>query len=241
MRVEHTDQIKLLRLQEADLRISRLGHQMASNPLHSKLQELAGRADDLRRSVVAQKVDLADRQRHIDNVEGEVSKVEQRRRVQQERLDSGKVGIRDMSAVEHEIKKIVERKEQLELEVLELQEELEKREAFLEKTEAAALALAQDEAQTREQLVAEAGVPAAELEEAQAEAEMLRRSLPEAVIDEYDHFRQRTGVLAVLRFEDGRLVNAPIELTMEELGSLVRAPEDELWESEDWGYLVVRV
>ena len=45
----------------------------------------------------------------------------------------------------------------------------------------------------------------------------------------------------VLRFEEGRLVNAPLELNHAELAALTRAPKDELWEAEDSGYLVVRV
>ena len=170
-----------------------------------------------------------------------MAKVEQRRVVQQQRLDSGKVGIRDMSAVEHEIKKIRERREQLEMEVLELQEDYEKHEEFLAKTKAAVSALAEDEARTREQLAADIAEPAAELAAAEEAATALRAQLPAAVLDEYDHLRGRLGVLVVLRFEEGRLVNAPLELNHAELAALTRAPKDELWEAEDSGYLVVRV
>ena len=159
MKVTHADQLTLLELQETDLQISRLGHRIQSNPLHEKLRELTGRAGDLHRSVIAQSANLGDRQRKIADVEAEVAKVEQRRVVQQQRLDSGKVGIRDMSAVEHEIKKIRDRREQLEMEVLELQEDYEKHEEFLAKTEAAVSALAEDEARTREQLAADIAEP----------------------------------------------------------------------------------
>ncbi|WP_187995180.1 hypothetical protein [Schaalia sp. JY-X159] len=241
MKVTHEDQLTLLELQETDLQISRLGHRIQSNPLHEKLRELTGRAGDLHRSVIAQSANLGDRQRKIDDVETEVAKVEQRRLVQQQRLDSGKVGIRDMSAVEHEIKKIVERRDQLELEVLELQEDYEKHEEFLAKTEAAVRALGEDEAKTRDQLAVDLAEPAAELALAEAKATGLRALLPDSVLDEYDHLRGRLGVLVVLRFEEGRLVNAPLELSHAELAALIRAPKDELWEAEDSGYLVVRV
>ncbi len=241
MKVTHEDQLTLLELQETDLQISRLGHRIQSNPLHEKLRELTGRAGDLHRSVIAQSANLGDRQRKIDDVETEVAKVEQRRLVQQQRLDSGKVGIRDMSAVEHEIKKIVERRDQLELEVLELQEDYEKHEEFLAKTEAAVRALGEDEAKTRDQLAVDLAEPAAELALAEAKATGLRALLPDSVLDEYDHLRGRLGVLVVLRFEEGRLVNAPLELNHAELAALIRAPKDELWEAEDSGYLVVRV
>ena len=82
---------------------------------------------------------------------------------------------------------------------------------------------------------------AAELAAAEETATALRAQLPAAVLDEYDHLRGRLGVLVVLRFEEGRLVNAPLELNHAELAALTRAPKDELWEAEDSGYLVVRV
>lgn len=241
MKATRTDQRTLLELQETDLLVSRLRHLLDSNPLRAKLDELEGRAEDLRRSAIAQRADLVDRQRRITAVEDEVQKVRARAEVQQGRLDSGKIGIRDMSAVEHEIKKIRERKEELEMQALELQEELEERQRFLIQTEQAQKALSDDEAATRDEIAVAAQGPADELAEAELLAAQLRDQLPVDLVDEYDELRSRLGPLAILRFEDGALINAPIELSMEEMASLRRADSETLWESDDWGYAVVRV
>lgn len=241
MRAKHADQLALLELQETDLLISRLRHKIDSDPLRAKLAELEGRAEDLRRSAIAQRADLVDRQRRITEVEDEVAQVRSRAQVQQDRLDSGKIGIRDMSAVEHEIKKIRERQEELEMQSLELQEELEQHQRFLAQTEEAQQALASDEAATRDQIATTSEQPIAELGTAEHLRAQLREELPADLVAEYDDLRSRVGPLAVLRFEEGRLVNAPIELNMEELGALRREDPDTLWISQDWGYAVVRV
>lgn len=241
MRLPKAEQAKLLQLQEAELQALRLKHQIETDPLKEKLKELSGRAEDLRRSVIAQKVDLEERRRKIAEAEVEVDKVEARRRVQQERLDSGKLPLRDMNPVEHEIRKIVERKEQLELQVMELEEDYETRQRFLADTEKQAQALAADNQRTQDQLAVQLSAPTEKLGVQEELVRELRDALPGHVLDEYDHQKGRLGAVAVLRFEDGRLVDAPVELSAEELSALRRAPEDELWESEETGYLIVRV
>ncbi len=241
MKLSKDDQQKLLALQDADLRATRLRHRIESDPMHQKLSELQGRAADLRRSALAQQADLGALARKMTALEDEIQKVEDRRALQQGRLDSGKIMIRDMNAVEHEIARIIERKEQLELDLMELEDEQEKRVQFLAKTKAAEQALVVDEGVAREKMAADMKEPAAELEFAETTAATLREELPTSVLDEYDHLRSRMGALVVLRFQDGALRDAPCELTMDERSQLLRAPEDELFESEDTGYLIVRV
>lgn len=241
MKLSRDDQQKLLALQDADLQATRLRHRMESDPMHQKLSELKGRAADLRRSALAQQAELGTLARKMTTLEDDIQKVEDRRALQQGRLDSGKIMLRDMNAVEHEIARIVERKEQLELELMELEDEQEKRVQFLAKTRVAEEALVADEGVAQEKLAVDMKEPAAQLEFAEQTAAALRSELPAAVLDEYDHLRSRMGALVVLRFQDGALRDAPCDLTMDERAQLLRAPEDELFESDDTGYLIVRV
>lgn len=241
MKLSKEQQQNLLALQDADLQASRLRHRLEADPLHQKLSELAGRSADLRRSMLTQQADLGALARKMTALEDEIQKVEDRRALQQGRLDSGKIMPRDMRAVEHEISKIVERKEQLEMELMELEDEQEKRVRFLANTENSEKALVADEAKTREQMADGMKEPADQLEFAEQTASGLREGLPASVLEEYDHLRSRMGALVVLRFEDGALRDAPCELPLDERAQLLRAPEDELFESEDTGYLIVRV
>lgn len=241
MKLSKEHQQNLLALQDADLQISRLQHRMEADPLHQKLSELAGRAADLRRSSLTQQSDLGALARRMTALEDDIQKVEDRRALQQGRLDSGKILLRDMSAVEHEITKIVERKEQLEMQLMELEDEQAKRIRFLADTKTAEEALVADEAKTRGQMADGMKEPTDQLEFAEQTAQALREGLPSSALEEYDHLRSRMGTLVVLRFQDGALRDAPCELPLDERAQLVRAPDDELFESEDTGYLIVRV
>ncbi len=241
MKATPADQANLVELQEVDLAIIRLGHKMKTHDLHQKVEELEGRIADLRRSVLAQTVDLSDQELKTRDLEKQVDQVKSRAALQQERLDSGKVPLRDMSAVEHEISRVVERQTELEDELLDHMGQVEKKESFLEKTKVALGAQEQDLKETRAQLAEALTEPQGQVEEFEKRREELRQQLPATVLDEYDHLRSRMGPLVVLKLKDGNLVDAPVSLTEHEIGRIGRAPEDELWYSEETGYLVVRV
>lgn len=241
MKVTPSDQLDLLELQNSDLRLSQLQHAIETHALRIKLEELGGRAADLSRSIITQETDLEDRRRRIKDLEKQISEVVARQKLQQERLDTGKVPMRDMSAVEHEIRQIVARKDDLEYELLEAQEALEKREEFLVETLQARQAIEADEEKTEKELEEALVEPNAELETLRARRLELRDSLPEAVLDEYDYYRSRMGELVVLAYEGGMLKDAPMGLSGAEESALRSSPEDVLWQSEESDYFVVRL
>lgn len=240
MKASVQDQKALLELQETDLVISRLHHQIDAHPLREKLAELAGRADDLKRSAIGQKVELSDLQRSMTGLEDRIAKTEARRKLQQDRLESGKVGVRDMRAVEAEIARITAHRDDLEGELLEQMADYEQREKFLAKTEDTSVALAEDDKKTKQQMEDALAEQVAELTKAQEKSERLRGSISASVLEEYDHLQGRIGTLVVLTLEDGRLVNAPVTLSGTEVASIEKLPVDQIWFSDETGYLIVR-
>lgn len=241
MRATPNEQKELLALQRVDLSLSRLAHQVQTHPLREKLFELEERIKDLNRSVLAQDADLAARRRVIKDLEKQQGEVVRRRDLQQRRLDKGQVPMRDMNAVEHEIKRIVERKDELDYSILEESEELEEREGFLEKTVAAKQALEVDRDETTVELEQALVEPNGQIDAANEERNELRETISDALLDEYDYYRTRMGALVVVGYKDGRLLDAPESLTGAEESALRSAPEDELWQSEESGYMVVRL
>lgn len=241
MKVTPSDQRDLLELQAADLQISRLLHQIETHVLRDKLDQLKGRSADLSRSIIAQETDIADRGRRIKDLEKQIHEVTSRRDLQQGRLDTGKVPIRDMSAVEQEIRQIVRRKDNLDYELLEAEEALEERQRLLVETLGARQAMESDEEATQKELEKALVEPSEQLEEQRAKREGLRESLPEKVLEEYDYYRSRMGELVVLAYEGGVLKNAPMGLTGAEESALNSAPEDTLWQSEETDYFIVRL
>ena len=241
MKASPKEQQQLLELQQADLKLGRLSHAMKTHPLRAKLAELEGRAADLERFVVGQTTVLQDAGAKASALEEQIGRVRARKDLQQDRLESGKVGVRDMSAVEHEILQIGARQDQLEGELLGLMEAIEAAEQRVADAKAQVEALRQDESQTLAQLESELQEPIAEREATAARIAELRDALPDEVTREYDRLRERQGPVAVLQLREGSLVNSPVSLAREELDQAAVAPEDELWISEETGFLVVRV
>lgn len=240
MKATTKQQRQLLDLQQADLKVSRLQHQMAKHPVREKLAELKGRAEDLQRYAVGLGAEIDDRRRELASVEDEIAKVRTRREVQQERLDSGKVGIRDMSAVEHEIERIQVRQDELEGVLLQQMEELEACETRLAEAQAQTTVLAEDEAATIAALDEALAEPKAEVEKIAAVRAELRAELPEQIVAEYDRLRERQGPVVVLHLEDRMLVNSPVMVAADQLDQATEAPADELWEDQETGYLIAR-
>ncbi|WRS29868.1 hypothetical protein U6G28_10170 [Actinomycetaceae bacterium MB13-C1-2] len=240
MRASAIQQATLLELQQLDLKTARLSHQMAIHPTREKLAELRGRAEDLERFTIGLGAQIEDQQRELSKLEGEIEKVKTRGAVQQERLDSGKVGIRDMGAVEHEIGRIRDRQNELEGILLEQMEKVEEAENKLSDAKAQIEVLVQDEQRTRNQLEDELLAPKSELTGLVSKREQLIAELPDQVVEEYERLRERLGPVVVLRLEEGMLINSPVSVSQEELDSASVAPADELWFSEETGYLIAR-
>ncbi len=240
MKATPEQQAELLELQKSDLRTLRLSHLEKTHPLGKKLAELSGRAQDLQRYTVALSTQLSDQQSTADRLEGQLQLVRDRGKVQQDRLDSGKVGIRDMSAVEHEILKIKERESQLEGELLLQMEAIEKGEKDLADAKRQIVALEDDEAATKAELAQSLEEPTAEREQLEVKIAQLRDSLPSELVEEYDRLKERQGPVVILQLKDGVLVNSPVHLTADELDRAAATPADEIFVSDESGLFIVR-
>lgn len=234
------EQKQLLDLQKVDLAIARIRYQERNHPAFVTLEALKGRQEDLRKAIVAARADLDGYQRQIEQVEGEVTKVRARRVLQQSRLDEGKVPLRDMSAMEHEIASIDQRIDRLEGEVLELMEIAEKLQSGIEASESNALGIAADEAKAQAQIDADLAVSSAKRTELEGDREVVRSRLPEAVLGLYDRLQGRLGTQVVIEVRGGHPVGSPVELPMAELSEIALAPVDELYVSDETEYIVVR-
>ncbi len=241
MKASPKDQAALVELQEVDLNLSRIQHGLDNHPLKGKVAEVEGRIADLKRSILAQTVQISDGSLKVEDLEKQVEQVKNRASLQQERLDGGKIPLRDMSAVEHEIARIKERQGELEEELLAQLEFAEEQEEILGKLKSSQSAQEQDLQASQEELEKQLEKPQNQLRELQQKREELRGQIAPEVVEEYDHVRSRVGPLAVLKLQGSTLVDAPVSLTSGEIGNIQRSPEDELWYSDETGYLVVRV
>jgi Zn-ribbon protein, possibly nucleic acid-binding len=234
------EQKHLLELQQLDLQIAKVKHTLRSDPLHKKIAELEGRSNDLRVAKVALQADLDAKNRQANAVEAEIDKVRGRREIQQERLDSGKIPLRDMSPVQHEIASMDARIGTLEDEQLGFLADAEQIEANIISAQEAREAIAKDLAEAEFELSAKGGVSEAELRGVNLRREKLITLLPPDLVDEYTRLQGRLGVSVVVEVRDGRPIGSPVDFSMAELAEINAFPKDEIYISDDYEYIVVR-
>lgn len=235
------DQHRLLDLQALDTRAAQLNHQRRSLPQHRALEELAARAEDLRRSQVGAGTELSDHRRELSKAEGDVEQVRQRAARHQSRLDSGSVATRDAQALQEELAQLARRQDELEEVELAAMEQVESDEQRLaELAEIEAGINADVERQTSER-DAELVVIDRELEELAAQRQALAAELDEGLVAMYERIRTRTGGLGAIALRGQRTEGARIDLTLSELDALKSAAPEEVITSEEYGYIIVRM
>lgn len=240
MNAPHEDQLLLLDLQGLDQRASKLRHQRDSHPAHATLQELSGRAEDLRRAAITQGAVISDIKREVTRIEDDIEKVRARRELQQGRLDRNEVPLRDMNPMEHEIKRMDQRLSDLEDTQLEAMERLESAEAAEQAMRDEAAAISADVETTRGRFTEEMSGAEEELREVLAAREALAARVPAGILSEYERSRSRNGALAVIEVRDGNVLGAATELSPAELEDIRRTPADQLCWAEETSQLIVR-
>jgi len=236
----HEDQLLLLDLQKLDQRASKLRHQRNSHPAHATLQELSGRAEDLRRAAITQGAVISDIRREVTRIEDDIEKVRARRELQQGRLDRNEVPLRDVNPMEHEIRRMDQRLSDLEDTQLEAMERLETAETAEQAMKDEAAAIASDVEATRAGFTRDMAGVDEELRGVLAERETLAARVPAELMDEYERSRSRNGALAVVEVRDGQVLGAATELSPAELEDVRRTPEDQLCWAEETGQIIVR-
>lgn len=233
-------QVQLLDLQKLDQRSTQLAAIRKKHPSHAIIEELSGRADDLRRAAVAQQAVIFDVEREATQIADEIERVQGRRAKQEGRIERNEVPLRDVSAMQHEIDSMTRRIDVLETQQVEIEERLEAaRDAFGAMKHEAEAIVADVEA-AKAQFTADMGDVEEEMRTVVAQREELAASLPAALLSEYDYARDRNGALAVIEVRGGVVITPGAELSPMELDALRNAPADELFWTEDTSQIVVR-
>jgi len=234
------DQTRLLVVQEHDMALHRLAHQLATMPAKTELAEAEVVRDRISEVLATAGAAVSDVKRELTVVEDEVTKVEQRRRRDLERLESGGGLSRELQALTAEVEALERRRDVLEdtqLEVMERLDEAQGRvdqlEAELSKTEAKVIALAKQVADTTAQIETEQAVQA----EARAAAAL---GLDEAMMALYERVRQRGGGVGAAGLVARRCDGCRLEITPVYLAQLRVAAEDDVVRCEECGRILVR-
>lgn len=230
----------LLDLQKLDQRATRLAHTRSKHPSHGIIQELSGRADDLRRAAVAQQAVVYDMERDASQIADDIEKVQARRAKQEGRIERNEVPLRDVSAMQHEIEQMTKRIGDLETQQLEVEERLEAAREAMEAMRKEGEAIIADVEAAQAKFAEDMGGVEDEMRAVAAEREALVATFPSGLLSEYDYARDRNGVLAIIEVRNGDVVSPGAELSPMEMDALRNAPANELYWTEDTYQIVVR-
>lgn len=125
MNVEPQVQSKLLDLAGVDAELTRIAHRRTALPEQQEVERLEAERIDRKDASVAVEIQIDDIDRDIRKLEGEVDAVRQREDRDRNLLQSGNVGPKQLTELEHELGSLVRRQGLLEDELLEVMEQRE--------------------------------------------------------------------------------------------------------------------
>lgn len=228
-------------VQELDLRLDQLQHQLDHLPETAELAELSRtRATllDQRRDAQIRVDDLSREQRKAD---ADVEQVKTRRRRDQQRIDQGQVNSpKDLESMQRELVSLDRRISDLEDAELEVMEQLEAAQTELDR-----LSGELDEVDRR---VAEAGArrdeKAADVAQQQADVRARRgqavEGMPEDLMALYAKLRAQKGGIGAAALRARRCGGCSLELNAGDLGVIAKAPSDEVLRCEECSRILVR-
>ncbi|MFD4294470.1 zinc ribbon domain-containing protein [Rhodococcus sp. NPDC058505] len=125
MNVEPRIQAKLLDLAAVDTELTRIAHRRRTLPEQQEVQRLEADRVGRKDAAVAVQIVLDDLDRDIAKLEGEVDAVRKREDRDRQLLQSGTVGAKQLTELEHELASLTRRQEALEEDLLEVMERRE--------------------------------------------------------------------------------------------------------------------
>lgn len=227
-------------MQELDTRLDQLIHRQRSLPVLQQLDQATSRAATLEEEVVLARTALSDVEREITKADQDVQLVRDRATRTQERLSAGQGSPKDLQGMEHELQTLARRQnelEEIELEVMERSEGLNRDLESTEKSHAEAEQRVSD-------LTAERDATLAEIERERADVQQQRDQIPASLPDDlmalYERVRQQYAGLGAAPLVQRRCGGCQLELNQADLSRIRAAAEDEVVRCEECGRILVR-
>ncbi len=133
------DQVRLLAVQEFDLRLQQARHRRDSLPVLATIAALEGEGGELGDHIVALSTDAGDIRREVTKAEDDVQNVRARAERDRAKLDSGNGSAKDLQALQSEVVALAKRQGDLEDVELDAMERLEAADEILATARARAL------------------------------------------------------------------------------------------------------
>jgi predicted nucleic acid-binding Zn-ribbon protein len=234
-------QLRLLDVQEQDTRLTQLDHRAGHLPDSAVLADLEGRLARLRDQVIAAETILSDLEVEQEQADRDVEQVRERRRRDQELLDSGSVGDpKQLQAISSELENLVRRQSDLEDVELEIMERVEGARAAVGQLAAERDAMKVE----RDDIAARVAGQLAEISDERAEVVALRAriatEIPADLLALYDKVRADHGGVGAAPLHRGSCQGCRLALPPTEIEALRAAPSDAVIRCEECRRILVR-
>lgn len=233
-------QWRLLDLQAIDTRLDQLAHARTTLPVLAELAALDQTRAGVAGQLLASETALSDVQREVDKAESDVALVRDRAARDRARLDSGTGSAKDLQALTHEIESLARRQatlEDVELEVMERAEGLEREVAELRVRHDEVTALIGERTSDRDAAVADLDAEAATADAGRAD---VVAGVGEDLVALYERVRSKSGGIGAAALRQRRCGGCSLELTALELGRIRTAPDDEVLRCDECDRILVR-
>ncbi|MFJ4470770.1 zinc ribbon domain-containing protein [Streptomyces sp. NPDC089424] len=241
MNAAPADQIRLLDVQDLDVRLQQLAHRRKSLPEHAEIESLSKDLVQLRDLLVAAQTEESDCGREQTKAEQDVDQVRQRAVRDQQRLDSGSVtSPKDLENLQREIASLAKRQGDLEdvvLEVMERRESAQERVAELTERVGSVQGKIDDATARRDAAFEEID---GEVASATKEREVVSGSVPADLLGLYDKLRAQQGGIGAAKLYQRTCQGCRQELAITELSEIRKAAPDTVVRCENCRRILVR-
>ncbi|MCX2952239.1 zinc ribbon domain-containing protein [Lentzea sp. NEAU-D7] len=239
MKADPAVQRRLLDLAAVDAELARVTHRRRTLPEIAEIAEAEQQVRAKQDALVAVETTLTDLDRDVKRQETEIDQVRARGERDRKLLQSGSVGAKQLTDLEHELATIQRRQGILEDDLLELMERREAVDAdasFARVELDKARATLKDAAARRDEALAD--LEATETRRT-ADRSTMAKGFPDDLLKAYDRQREQRGIGAAL-IQSRRCGACRIELDRSAVSKLKEAAADEVVRCEECGAILVR-
>jgi len=237
--VEPTVQAKLLSLAAVDAELNRLAHRRRTLPEQQEVDRLQVERNARKDAAVAVEIVLDDLDRDIRKLESEIEAVRKRADRDRSLLQSGSVGSKQLTELQHELGSLERRQSVLEDDLLEV---MERREASKADHDHAGAQVSQIDEQIADAMRARdealADIEVAE-QRCRSDREALLAVFPDELVALYEKQRERAGIGAAL-LQGRRCGACRLELDRGEIARIAATPAEVLVRCPECDAIMVR-
>lgn len=234
------DQLRLLEVQDADLRLQQARHRRATLPVTEQITELSARAADLEEDAVARGTEVSDLRREVTKAEDDVQAVRQRADRDRSRLESGTGSAKDLQALQSELEVLARRQSALEDVEIEAMERLEAAEALHADARTQRDAIAADITKLSAERDEQLRDIDAEIGDIEAERALKAEGLDATLVALYEKLRDQHGGVGAAALRGSQCLGCHMTLNPADLRTIASAAPDAVVRCEECGRILVR-